>query len=154
MKTYIINLFNYDYFANNIILDSIIKAGEPEKALQLMAHILAANQIWFNRCLGLPHASVELWTVSGKPGADLAATLKQNHIAWSDYIKDINDFDKNISYQNTRGDNFTNKLADILIHLTNHGTHHRAQIGQQLKFAGADSLPITDYIAYIRQLND
>jgi uncharacterized damage-inducible protein DinB len=34
--------------------------------------------------------------------------------------------------------------------LINHGTHHRAQIGQLIKFDGLEILPNTDYIFYLR----
>jgi uncharacterized damage-inducible protein DinB len=61
------------------------------------------------------------------------------------------DFEKIISYKNSRGDAFENRLSDILAHVINHGTHHRAQIGQQLKSGGLENLPITDYIFYIRE---
>ncbi|MDB5154777.1 MAG: hypothetical protein JWR54_3528, partial [Mucilaginibacter sp.] len=54
-----------------------------------------------------------------------------------------------ISYKNLKGDDFENKLSDVLAHLINHGTHHRAQVGQHLKLAGVE-LPNTDYIFYIR----
>ena len=156
MKAYFTRLFQYDAYTNQVILDAIVKANEPEKAVQLMAHILAAQRIWLNRCLDLPQDAVELWVGPGTPTADLAEKIKENHQAWVACLQDFtdDDFDKTIHYKNLRGDKWESKLVDILTHIINHGTHHRAQIGQQLKFAGAESLPVTDYIAYIRQIND
>jgi len=155
MKAYFTRLFQYDCYANQTILEAIIKAGGPEKAVQLMAHILAAQQIWLNRCLGLPPANVELWAGPGTPATDLAEKISKNHDAWIEYVARLSDpdFDKTIHYQNLRGDKWESRLVDILAHIINHGTHHRAQIGQLLKFAGAENLPVTDYIAYIRQIN-
>ncbi len=46
------------------------------------------------------------------------------------------DFEKTISYKNSKGDDFKNRLTDILTNVINHGTHHRAQAGQHLKLAG------------------
>jgi uncharacterized damage-inducible protein DinB len=155
MKAYFTRLFQFDAYANQIILDAIIKAGEPEKAVQLMAHILAAQQIWLNRCLALPQAAVELWIGPGTRAAEFGEKITENHKAWIECLGGFTDadFDKTLHYQNLRGDKWESKLVDILTHVINHGTHHRAQIGQQLKFAGAGSLPNTDYIAYIRQIN-
>jgi len=155
MKAYFTRLFQYDAYANQIILDTIIKAGEPEKAVQLMAHILAAQQIWLNRCKGLPQAAVELWIGPGTQASEFGEKIKENHEAWIECLGGFtdSDFDKTLHYQNLRGDKWESKLVDILTHVINHGTHHRAQIGQQLKFAGAGSLANTDYIAYIRQIN-
>jgi uncharacterized damage-inducible protein DinB len=64
---------------------------------------------------------------------------------------DDNAFEEIVYYKNLRGDGYENKLEDILAHLINHGTHHRAQIGQELKLAGVENLPVTDYIFYIRE---
>ena len=48
---------------------------------------------------------------------------------------------------------YEDKLLGILSHVINHGTHHRAQMGQQLLFAGATELPPTDLIFYLRDNN-
>jgi uncharacterized damage-inducible protein DinB len=71
--------------------------------------------------------------------------IDDNYAAWIDYINGLNeeDFQKIIAYKNSKGDSYENQLEGILAHLINHGTHHRAQAGQQLKFAGAEKLPLT-----------
>ena len=58
--------------------------------------------------------------------------------------------DKLISYQNSSGKIFSNKLSDILLHLFNHGTHHRAQISLLLRQNNIVP-PKTDYIFYKRE---
>jgi len=70
------------------------------------------------------------------------------------YIDGLNadDFDKRIAFKNSQGLPFNDKLVDILAHVINHGTHHRGQIGQDLKIAGIANLPVTDYIFYVRNL--
>lgn len=153
MKTYFTGLLNYDRYANETILDAIIKANMPEKPVELMAHLLVAQQIWLNRCKGLPAVGGALWP--DWKADTFSDIIAKNSSEWLNYIASLqeDDFEKLIPYKNSKGDSFENKLSDVLAHLINHGTHHRAQIGQQLKFAGADNLPNTDYIAYIRQFN-
>jgi uncharacterized damage-inducible protein DinB len=153
MKTYFINLLNYDKYANEVILNAVIHGGMPEKPVALMAHLLVAQQIWLNRCKGLPAVGGALWP--DWKADTFSNIIAENNKEWLNYLDGLteDDFEKLISYKNSQGERFENKLPDILTHLINHGTHHRAQIGQQLKFAGAESLPNTDYIAYIRQLN-
>jgi uncharacterized damage-inducible protein DinB len=150
MKTYFLKLLNYDQFANKAILKSIIDAGEPKPAVKLMAHLLAAQQIWLNRCKGLPAIGGALWP--DWKADTFEKLIDDNHTVWIDYINGLSeaDFQNVIPYKNSRGDSYENQLEDVLAHLINHGTHHRAQIGQQLKFAGAENLPLTDYIFYIR----
>ena len=150
MKSYFTGLFNYDRHANNLILETISEANNPPKPVELMAHLLAAQRIWLGRCIGKPITDAVL--VPDWPANTLAAIIDNNHSEWVNYIATLSteDFEKEIYYQNLRGMLFQNKLVDILAHVINHGTHHRAQAGQQLKIAGVESLPITDYIFYVR----
>ncbi|MDB5109728.1 MAG: hypothetical protein JWR67_842 [Mucilaginibacter sp.] len=150
MKTYFTQLFDYDRFANLLILETILTANEPQKPVQLMAHLLTAQQVWLSRCKCEPAIAVALWP--DWPSDQLGQMINNNHRAWIDYMNTLNedDFDKLISYKNLQGIPFENKLVDMLTQVINHGTHHRAQAGQQLKFAGVEKLPITDYIFYIR----
>lgn len=151
MKTYFTRLINYDRYANELILNAIIEANEPEKPVQLMAHMLTAQQVWYNRCNKLPAFGGTIWPDWKADSFELL--IIDNHNKWIAFLNKIDDadFEKQIKYQNLKGEAFSNKLTDILAHLINHGTHHRAQAGQLLKLEGV-SLPITDYIFYLRQL--
>ncbi len=153
MKEYFIRLFEYDRYANQIMLDTIIKANNPEKPVKFMAHLLAAQQVWLKRAKGLPGVVGALWP--DWPADSLAPIIAENGQQWIDYLSELNpeDFEKTISYQDTRGNHWQNKLTDILAQLTNHGTHHRAQAGQHLILAGVEQLPVTDYIFFIRAMN-
>jgi uncharacterized damage-inducible protein DinB len=150
MKDYFIRLFNYDRYVNLLIIKTILEANNPEKPVKLIAHLLTAQQIWLNRCKGEPAIDGALWP--DWKSDEFEQIINDNHRAWINFLdySDPDDFDKMISYKNSKGDAFENKLSDILAHLINHGTHHRAQAGQQLKFAGVENLPNTDYIFYIR----
>jgi uncharacterized damage-inducible protein DinB len=150
MKDYFIKLFNYDRFANLQMLDCILAANQSLKAVQLMAHLLAAQQIWLKRCKHLPAPGGALWP--DWPATEFKAMIESNYAAWISFLEqaDDADFGKLIVYQNSKGESFENSLTDILAHLINHGTHHRAQIGQQLKLSGLEKLPASDYIFYLR----
>src|SRR5258708_1642574 len=148
MKSYFISFFNYDKWANELIFKAINVAGQPEKPVQLMAHLLAAQIVWLSRCLAMPHPDVELWPPLGDRRFDFPDIIEKNHDAWIIFLTGLNesDFDKIVSYRSTSGDSFNNQLSSIITQVLNHGTHHRAQIGQHLKSAGLENLPITDYI--------
>ena len=150
MKEYFIRLFGYDTQMNLLMTEMIINAGSPEKPVQLMAHLLAAQEVWLTRCKGEPFTGV-LWP--DWKADTFVKTIKENSNGWIDFLNSLTpaDFDKLIVYKNTKGEGFKSDLSDILAHAINHGTHHRAQIGQYLKSGGAD-LPFTDYIFYIRTL--
>jgi uncharacterized damage-inducible protein DinB len=150
MKEYFIRLFNYDTHTNLLMTEMIVNAGNPEKPVQLMAHLLASQQVWLTRCKGesFTGALWPDWKVD-----TFVKTIEDNSKCWLDFLNILNpaDFEKIISYKNFRGDSWNDTLSDILAHVVNHGTHHRAQAGQHLKLGGAE-LPFTDYIFYVRQL--
>ena len=153
MKAHFIKLFDYDRHANTLMADAILQSGINDgKPVQLMAHLLAAQQVWLNRCKNLPHASVALWP--DWTAVDLKPAIEQNHLDWTAYLESItgSHIKETIHYKNMRGDSWSTVLEDILTHVINHGTHHRAQAGWQLKFEGAEQLPGLDYILYSRGL--
>ena len=148
-------MFNYDRYANLLITETIIKANNTGKAVQLVAHLLSAQQVWLNRCKGKGNpVGVVLWP--DWKADTFEGVIESNHREWINFLEYLSpdDFGRIISYQNLRGDSFEDKLSDILAHVINHGTHHRAQAGQHLKLAGVESLPMMDYIFYIREGNN
>lgn len=151
MRDHFIKLFNYDKFNNLQISRLIVAAGNPEKPVQLMAHLLGAQQVWLPRCKGETATGVVIWP-DWKSDV-FEQTIANNHEGWISFVETLTpaDFDQVISYNDSKGNSHQNKLIDILTHVINHGTHHRAQIGQLLKQVGAE-LPFTDYIFYVRQL--
>ena len=150
MKDHFIRLLQYDLYANQIILKAIRETNNPEEPIRLMGHLLAAQQRWLNRCTDESAVQNDLWPLAETTPFD--ELIIHNSQGWLSYVNTLTpaDFDKEIHYKNSLGIAYVDKLVDILAHLINHGTHHRAQIGQLLKQAGVENLPITDYIFYIR----
>lgn len=148
MKEHFIKLLDYDRHSNLQLLPVIIKTGQPQRAVEVMAHILSVQQIWLDRCNG--SSSATAFTAWPNWTADtFEATIHSNHADWLAFL-DNTDLSHSIDYKNLAGTPFNSKLIDIYTHMINHGTHHRGQIGQLLKFAGAPALPATDYIAFTR----
>ena len=57
--------------------------------------------------------------------------------------------DHAILYANSQGQQFESNVQDILFHIINHTTYHRAQIASDFKLNGLAPL-LTDYIHYKR----
>jgi len=147
MKSHFLNLFQYDAWANDLVLQSIKeKSIQNQKIELLFSHLLTAQKIWLDRCIN-EHKDFELWTIK----QDLADFLNQNTVGWLNYLGILEDasFQNFISYQNTKGQEFNTLLKDILIHLVNHGTYHRGQIIQLLK-EERTTVPQTNYIYWVR----
>lgn len=117
----------------------------PEKALSLFNHVLNAQHIWATRILGqAPNFAV--WAVH-QP-SELAAIAEANHQLLQQILENV-PLAQTINYQNTQGE-YSNVVKDILFHVVNHSTYHRAQIASILKSVGIEP-PVTDYIILKRE---
>ena len=112
-------------------------------------HVLTAERIWMERWTGVPWrpfpTDPDGMTLSEFTNglAEVAAqrrSLIEIHRAdrWSDQI----------TYQDSQKTEYTHRLYDLLLHVANHGVHHRAQALQYLK-PFERTLPAgLDYIFY------
>ena len=122
--------------------------GGPSKALDLYAHLVAAEHVWLARLTGVP-PRVPVWpTLTLDACAELAA---ENHREYAEYLQRLDgaDLDRGVAYTNSAGTSFTSTVEDILLHVCLHGTYHRGQIALLLR-QGGDTPEATDYIAYMR----
>lgn len=150
LKEYFTGLFNYDRHVNLQMAALINAANNNDKPAELMAHLLNAQQIWLSRCMGISSSNYQLWPIW--PSDTFNHIIADNHREWINFLNTDIDPEQIIIYKNFKGDEFSNKLIDILAHVINHGTHHRAQIGMLLKQTEAIELPSTDYVHYVRGL--
>ncbi len=147
-------MFGYNLFASNLIIQAMETAGSPDMTLKLMGHLLAAEQAWLERCKLVPPSMPNSWP-ENVTIEQCKKQVSERYEAWVTFLNEINEDDLNkiIPYHSFTGDYFENQVGDIVTQVLNHGTHTRAQIGQQLKLAGVKTLPVTDYSYYLRVLN-
>ena len=55
-----------------------------------------------------------------------------------------------LTYKNSRGEQFNQPVSEILLHVFNHGTYHRGQLVTMLRALGVTNLPATDFIVWSR----
>ena len=150
LKEYFTGLFNYDRHVNLQFAVLINAAKSKDKPAELMAHLLNAQQIWLNRCLGTSSSNYQLWP-KWEPYS-FNDIITKNHSGWINFLNIEIEPEQIIVYENFKGEKFNSKFVDILAHVINHGTHHRAQIGMLLKHSEGIELPSTDYVHYVRGL--
>ncbi len=146
MKEYFAKLFDYDTHVNLQIAGLIKTSNHPQKVIELMSHVLSAQQIWLSRCEGRPFDNYQLW-----PKWDIDTftdIIETNKKDWANFLQAETDIHRIVAYKNSKGEKFSAPLTDILAHVINHGTHHRAQIGLLLKQSTGIELPFTDYIYF------
>lgn len=147
---YFLHLQAYDTWANREVLAALKKARPaPPRSLGFMAHIYAAELLWFDRIQGNPQ-SVPVW-----PQFDLEQCEQQAvkvSQLWEGYLQSASQetLDQQVRYQNTKGEEFFSRVQDILMHVFMHSVYHRGQIAADMRAAGFTPA-YTDYIHSVRQ---
>ena len=150
LADYLRRQFAYDEWANREVLNAIRAAGGvKERSLELMSHILAAEMVWLERLKQQPQ-SVPVW-----PEPDLAqceaqaAKMGGLWLAFLDLIT-AGDVSQSISYKNSKGEEWTSTIVDVLTHVIMHSAYHRGQIATLMR-ANGQTPAYTDFIHGVRQ---
>lgn len=148
----LVKLSKYNNWANSLLLDMLKITAEtgsisiPSYCLSLLSHIANAEQIWMSRILGIV-PSVNVWQLHdldtciemlNRTGKELQEIVEKNL-----------ENDRVLAYKVSTGAMYETSVEDILIHVFNHGTYHRAQIAKSIKECGLQPVN-TDYIQYLR----
>jgi uncharacterized damage-inducible protein DinB len=114
-----------------------------------LAHIFAADRVWYDRLIG--HQRAAFIEDRDRDLKVLGDEWPKLHTAWREwlasYARDLNN--DPISYTNLKGDPFTSTATEIILHVVNHGTHHRGQVSGFLRALGHTPPPL-DLIAFYR----
>jgi uncharacterized damage-inducible protein DinB len=151
MIQYFTRLFRYDVWASGNVIKTIADNNiEDDRLNSLMSHIIDIEQMWFERI------------DQGKSEIDMQKMIPSDQ--WSDQLLNINDkyrnllksvdeveLDRKRDYANSKGVPHHIPLRDLLCHVINHSTHHRAQMTSRIRELGFEP-PFTDYIFYLYQL--
>ena len=142
-------LFGHLSWADALAMSALRNAkAPPAKALEIMSHVLGAEEVWLSRLRQRP-AAVAVWpTLSIAECAELA---EANRKGFEAYVAELGgeDVDRAVPYVNSAGQAFESKTWDILVHVAMHGSYHRGQVMLLLRSSGHEPAA-TDYIAYVR----
>jgi len=148
MEDYFIDLFRYNQWSNNKVM-GVLRVNEvPENSLSFMSHLVVAEIVWLSRTVNEDFGSFGLWKAMDIEKLSLLQSDFDRK--WIEMIQMTTDFNKEITYQNTKGDSYSSKLSEIIIHVANHSTYHRGQIAIDLRENGIQAAS-TDYIFYKRE---
>ncbi|HSW55081.1 MAG TPA: DinB family protein [Ignavibacteriaceae bacterium] len=148
-KDHLIHLFKYNDWATGEAARRIsVAKNNEQRVYNLLSHIVNSQMIWPNRILQ----------------KDIVINPWENHIVercvelsteisseWINFLESLEEaeLDKRIKYKNNKGETWENTIGDIVTHIINHSTYHRAQIAQLMRQSD-DQPPKTDYIIYQR----
>lgn len=149
-----LRLFAYEDWANRECLSAMRAADSVSPdMLGRMAHILAAQKLWLDRLLKQPQ-STPVWPASTIE--DCLTLADEMSVAWHSYLERVaNPFapgalDDHVEYRNSKGEPWSSRVEDILMHVLLHSAYHRGQIALQMRASGLEPA-YTDFIHAVRQ---
>jgi len=139
-------LIRYTEVADSIFISTFsgIQKNLPE-AEALFSHILNAQHIWISR---IKHIDSLYDRLEIHPKENFGKVHAEN--ITNMYELANSDLDFTVAYSNSAGEIFENNALDILYHMINHSTYHRAQIATQFRLNNIQP-PVTDFIFLKRQ---
>ena len=150
MLEHIRQLFSYDDWANQEVLSSLEAVeSPPERSVKLLAHIVSAERLWLERLLA-EKQTLPVWPLFTLQ--DCKSEIDQLHERWRNYLTSLSEagLSDSRTYKNTKGESFTSRTHDILLHVVMHSAYHRGQIAVDMRAAGFNPA-YTDFIHAVRQ---
>jgi uncharacterized damage-inducible protein DinB len=151
MKEYYHHLIEYNDWANGRVLSTLsINGIYNDQILSLASHIVISQVLWLNRIKNEEYEFENFWqNLNLENLVDLNYRSTSNWKYFLDLQKE-EDLQKIYTYINSKGKKYENTFAQILTHVINHSTYHRAQIALLLRAEEIEP-PLTDYIAFFRE---
>ena len=158
----IIDFLAYNVWANSILgklveginindFNLVLTSSFPTINKTLL-HILDAETIWLKRLQGksLTYWPSEQENISKEKAIEM---LIGKSLEFKTFMNNqpSNYVDGTCNFKDTKGNEYSIAVADIVQHVCNHSTFHRGQIIAMLRQVGFTNLKSTDYITWIRQ---
>ncbi|MBM7607485.1 putative damage-inducible protein DinB [Lysinibacillus composti] len=160
MKEELIRLFDYHVWANERIKQHLKNLSEDillqkvnsvfPTIAETIGHIITADETWYLRMQGKGDHIKSIQPKRIYSVDDIVFESTSLYAELRKFLLDA-DFDDQIVYQNTKGEQFNNRISEIVQHIVNHGTYHRGNIAAMIRQQGHRGIS-TDYIQYIRTL--
>ena len=114
-----------------------------------MGHIIGAEWLWLRR-MGQPVPDVEVWPTV--PLGECTSRLDGLTRTWRGYVTGLMPelLGREIAYTNSKGERWSNQVADVLTHVILHSSYHRGQIASLLGRA-EEPAAYSDYIELVRR---
>lgn len=138
----------YNNWANALVLDALMCNSDlvSESCIRLFSHIVNAQTIWFKRINGIV-PDVGVWQINDLETCKIM--LEKSADALSEITQGEPENNAVIKYTTSTGAHYETLVSDILLHVFNHGTYHRAQIAKEMKLKNMTPIN-TDFINFVR----
>ncbi len=162
MKELLQQFSAYNIWANNLLARVIrnlpVELHEKEipssfsSLKKTILHMWSAESIWWQR-INLEERIMAPADNFNGDCYDVLEELKNQNMQWHEWVTKTleHQLQQVFQYQNFKGENFSQPIYQMLLHLFNHGTYHRGQIVNILRQLGVEKVPQTDFIVWSRK---
>lgn len=150
--------FEYSLWASLKVLEAVeklpVEVIEQDRGnsfggiLGTLVHVFQADRVWLKRFVGQPYAPLVIAgeTVSvAQLRAEWPVVLGE-FVAWI-RAQQEGKLEERLFWRNVKGEDKTEVMYKILLHVVNHGTYHRGQVITMIKQAGGEVVS-TDLVYY------
>jgi len=118
--------------------------------LETLVHIFAADRLWLSRLAGTPHPGFV--TDADRSMAVLRNDWPALYDRWREWAQGLTDENvlAPLAYKDMKGRAWNQPLWQLVLHVVNHGTHHRGQVSGFLRTLG-HTPPALDLVFYYRE---
>lgn len=136
----------YHHEANALFFHFMEQHEVSSEVYSFMSHVLNAQIIWLDRIEQKP-TQVGVWDIHSLPGLK---DMDEKEHARAKRILDRHKLSERCFYHNSKQIGFENTIGQIMLHVYNHGTHHRGQVALLIRQMGLTP-PASDYIFLRRE---
>jgi uncharacterized damage-inducible protein DinB len=150
----------YSAWASLRLLEAVARLSPDElsrdfgtsdrSVLGTLAHVFGADRVWLFRVTGRPQHGL---TDADREFSTIQREWPAVYDGWRGWSQTLTDESllTVLDYSDLRGNPWSQPLWQIVLHMVNHGTHHRGQISGFLRTMG-HTPPALDLIVYYRGL--
>ena len=114
-----------------------------------LAHIFSAEKLWLERLRQQPQSTAVWPNLSIDQCETIADEISSG---WRDYLNHLppGGLQEAASYRNSKGEPWSSRVEDVLLHVLLHSAYHRGQIALEMRTSGLEPA-YTDFIHAVRQ---
>lgn len=113
----------------------------------ILSHLVWAEMVW----LGRVDSNTVAAMMQDSDVSEILSVWTKTLDRWETILNQASpaDFERSITYFNTKGEHFENTLVEIVFHMVDHATYHVGQMMTAARGFGIDPVP-TNIIHYLR----
>jgi len=147
LRQYLIDTFNYNDYANKLVLEKIKQLPDKTEAIRFFSHLINSQNKWLKRIQVYPADPKMDWWEPAYQLEELESKWNESLQQWLGFLKDISEEEL---YEDKRfagydGAQWSAPLKDIALQLNYHSIHHRAQMQTIIRKQGLQP----DFVDYI-----